>query len=163
MGMDLLRVLTEAIDMSLVYEALSDPECGAQLVFTGTVRNENEGRGVRAVHYEAFAPLAETVFGDLAREVREKVGTPLRLVMMHRVGTLKVGVISTVIGVASAHRAESYAASRYLIEQLKIRVPVWKEEHYIDGEKTWLDGTELSAPYCGGHPGRGAIEANGAE
>ena len=106
-GSDLLQVSAEPFDMGRVYQALSDPECGAQLVFTGVVRNENDGRKVDAVHYEAFAPLAETVFKELAQEVREKIGATLRVVIWHRVGTLKVGELSTVIGLASPHRAES--------------------------------------------------------
>ena len=161
MASDTLRICTEEIDIASVYAALADPEFGAQLVFVGVVRDQNEGSKVSAVSYEAFVPLAQTILSELAQEVREIVKARLRVVIIHRLGTLKVGEISTAIGVASAHRAESYEASRFLIEQLKVRVPVWKEEHYVDGENKWLDGAQLASKDSCDNPGRGSFLQNG--
>lgn len=158
---DLLRICSDTIDLNEVYTALASPECGAQLVFIGVVRQENEGRQVRAVSYEAYLPLAETVLKELAAEARTRVATPLRVAIAHRTGTLKVGEMSTVIGVASPHRAGSYEASRYLIEQLKLRTPIWKEEHYVDGQNSWLDGAELTPQNCSDNPGRRSILTDG--
>lgn len=145
MSSELLRICTEPIDLASVYQALSDPACGAQLVFTGTVRKENEGRSVKAVTYEIFEALALQVLAAIVHEARTKVDSPLRIVIVHRVGTLSVGEVSVAIGVASPHRSESYEVSRFLIEQIKTRVPIWKEEHYIDGGGSWLDGAALVA------------------
>lgn len=138
-----INITTESIDMSKVYENLTDPNCGAQLVFTGVVRNNNENKSVAAVHYESFVPLAEKTFINLAHETNEKYPDVKRIALIHRIGTLAVGEISTVVGVATPHRAEAYEASRFLIEQLKLRLPVWKEEHYVDGAQKWLDGVTL--------------------
>ena len=148
MARDLLQVTTKPIDLTIALSGLADPACGAQLVFIGTVRQENQRKTVEAVHYEAFIPLAESIFRELAEEVRGQIEPKLRVVILHRLGILRVGEVSTVIGVSSPHRGESYDASRYLIEQLKVRVPIWKEEHYVDGERVWLDGAVLVAPDC---------------
>lgn len=145
MQSDLIRISDEVIDLQETYRALSDRECGAQLVFVGVVRDENEGRRVATVSYDAFVPLAQKTLLELAQEVRQRISSPLRLVLLHRLGRLRIGEVSAVVGVSSPHRAESYDASRYLIEQLKGRLPVWKEECYVDGEKKWLGGAELTA------------------
>ncbi|RIL03466.1 MAG: hypothetical protein DCC75_12945 [Proteobacteria bacterium] len=163
MPSNLIRVSEEAINLERVNHALSDAQCGAELVFVGVVRDKNEGRRVTAVTYEAFVPLAKKTLLALANEVREKVGPPLRVALLHRLGTLQVGEISTVIGVSSPHRSESYDASRYLIEQIKLRLPVWKEEHYIDGSRDWLDGVELAPKGGSGDTSGRTIIAHGRE
>ena len=133
-------------DEPLSADALSRELCrddaGAQIVFSGVVRNRNEGRPVLAVTYDAHRPLAEQTFRDIAEEVCARWGD-LSVVIAHRAGRLSVGEVSVVIGVASPHREEAYQASRYVIEQLKLRSPVWKQEHYADGESDWLKGHSL--------------------
>ena len=158
MAQDLLRICSEPVDINEAYAALLDPRFGAQLVFTGTVRNENDGRPVEAVSYEAFVEMALAVFSELAAEVRTRCPAELGIVLIHRTGRLLVSEISTVVGVAGPHRAETYEASRYLIEQVKQRLPVWKEEHYTDGKSTWLDGAQIP---CGGDSSRGAVIPHG--
>lgn len=137
------RVQNEPIDMNDVYGRLSGGIFGAQLVFVGVVRDTNNDRKVEAVTYEGYIPLAERVFDELIEEAFAKFSENLKVVLVHRLGTLKVGEISTVVGVAARHRGECYEVSRYLVEELKKRLPVWKEEHYIEGESTWLEGTSL--------------------
>jgi molybdopterin synthase catalytic subunit len=144
MNEDVFLVTTDNIDINIVHEKLYDPKFGAQLIFLGVVRDNNEGKDVNAVSYEAFNELADRTFKDIANEARELVGDRLKIIIAHKVGTLSIGEVSTVIGVASPHRAECYKVSRYIIEQLKIRAPVWKEEHYGDGNSEWLDGTKLN-------------------
>ena len=140
-----VQVTTEPIEVGEIHSALIRAESGAQIVFVGTVRNTNDGRPVRAVSYEAHEALAEKTCRILAEEAEQKFGPLSAVILVLRLGTLLVREVSTCIGVAGPHRQECYEASRYLIEQFKVRVPMWKEEHYLDGERRWLDGTELSA------------------
>lgn len=145
----LAKVVREPIRHEEVAAELSAPEHGAQLVFWGLVRDENEGRRVRAVSYDVHPALAERTFREIAEEARARHGADLRVVVIHRAGRLEVGEASVVVGVASGHRDEAYQASRYVIEQLKVRSPIWKQEHYVDGDSEWLRGHSLrgeSAP-----------------
>lgn len=158
---DLLRIGPEPIEITEIQDALTDPACGAQLIFIGAVRNHNEGRAVEAVNYEAFIPLAQTLLSELVVETRAQVGQALQIAIALRIGTLAVGEVSTVIGVASPHRAESYQASQFLIEQIKIRLPIWKEEHYKNEQSRWLDGAQLSAKDCSGNLSRRAVVPHG--
>jgi molybdopterin synthase catalytic subunit len=139
----LAKVVTAPIRSEVVLAELAAAEHGAELLFLGTVRNENDGRAVLAVSYDAFVPLAEQTFRDIGEESAARFGPGLRVAIVHRVGRLEVGEVSVAVGVASAHRDEAYGASRYVIEQLKVRSPVWKQEHYADGDSSWLRGHAL--------------------
>lgn len=139
------RVVTAPVGAEQVAAALSAPEHGAQLVFWGVVRDENEGRRVEAVTYDVHPPLAEQTFREIGREALARFGEELRIVIVHRSGRLDVGEVSVVVAVASGHRDEAYEASRYVIEQLKVRSPIWKQEHYADGDSEWLRGHQLRA------------------
>ncbi|MFC1574994.1 molybdenum cofactor biosynthesis protein MoaE, partial [Gemmatimonadota bacterium] len=120
---------------------LRSEEDGAVLIFLGTVRNHNDGREVTGLEYEAYREMGEKVLGAIAGEAAERFGTD-RILVRHRVGRLKVGDVSTAIAVATPHRAEAYEASRYIIEEIKKRLPVWKKEHYTDEEPRWIRGHE---------------------
>lgn len=137
------RVVTAPIEPGAVEAELAADDHGATLLFLGVVRNQNEGRAVRAVSYDAFAPLAEATFREIGTEAFARFGPALRVVVVHRAGRLEVGEVSVAVGVASPHRDEAYAASRYVIEQLKVRSPIWKQEHYADGDSGWLRGHTL--------------------
>jgi molybdopterin synthase catalytic subunit len=113
---------------------------GAGVVFVGTVRDVNDGRPVTGIEYSAYREMAERELGDLVREASERFGTP-DVVVEHRIGSLDLGEASVVIAVAHPHRANAYEASRYVIEQLKQRVPIWKREHYADGTREWVEAT----------------------
>lgn len=116
---------------------------GAQNFFLGAVREVNAGKQVVAVEYDAHPVLAEAVLKEIALEAQQKWGMDLVIFVQHRVGHLSVGELSVAIGVSSTHRDESYQASRYIIEQIKVRVPIWKKEIYVDGETEWLKGHAL--------------------
>lgn len=108
------------------------PEHGAQLLFVGVTRAHFDGRPVVQLEYEAYAPLAEAELAAIVAEC-EATWPGARVVMVHRLGVVPLGEASVVIAVSSPHRDAAYAASRYAIEALKARVPIWKKEVYTDG------------------------------
>ncbi len=119
------------------------PGHGAGALFVGAVRNRNQGRDVLAISYDVFAPLAEQCFGEICAEAEAKWGPDLRLFVAHAKGRLDVGGLSVVIAAGSPHRNEAFSACRYVIEQIKTRAPVWKQEHYTDGDSDWVQGHAL--------------------
>lgn len=112
---------------------------GATVTFEGTVRDRNRGRPVARLHYEAYVPMAEETLQAIAAEAAAKFGVG-GVAVLHRTGSLEIGDASVAIAVASEHRGDAFAAARYVIEQIKIRLPVWKREEYADGSFAWLDG-----------------------
>lgn len=136
--------ITEAcIKAQDVIEAVQTTEHGAQNFFLGVVRKFNHGKEVKAVHYDAAISLAENELYKIAAEAQENWGKELVVCIFHRVGKLNVNECSVAIGVSAPHRDESYQASRYIIEQIKKRVPIWKKEIYTNGETEWLKGHAL--------------------
>lgn len=117
------------------------PEDGAVLLFLGTVRNHNEGRSVGHLDYEAYVPMAEATLVAIADEAMSRWDTG-EISITHRYGRLKIGDVSVAITVAAPHRGDAYAASRYVIEELKKRAPIWKREGYLTGEVEWI-GADL--------------------
>lgn len=142
-GMIFCRVGNDKIDSQEVFASACDYGHGAQNFFFGSVRDQNAGKKVTAVSYDAFEPLAEKVLQEISHEAQLKWGNALKISIVHRTGKLFIGEISVAIGVSSMHRDESYQASRYIIEQIKKRAPIWKKEHYEYGETEWLKGHAL--------------------
>jgi len=127
----------------LPQEVLSDfpsHEDGACLLFLGVVRDHNQGRAVSGLDYEVYRGMAEKTLADIAAEASHRFGTD-RITVLHRVGELLVGEVSTAIAVATPHRREAYEASRYIIEELKQRLPIWKRERYLEGDSQWVGGS----------------------
>lgn len=114
----------------------------AACVFAGTVREENRGRPVASLVYEAHGPLAERVLGELEEEAGARAGVR-RCRIAHRVGELEVGEVSVVVAVAADDADAAGEAAERAMDELKERLPVWKEERYADGESRWLDGSPL--------------------
>jgi molybdopterin synthase catalytic subunit len=134
-----LAIGAAPLDLNRVVESLgTDGGEGAVVTFLGLVRNHNAGRRVRYLEYEAFEPLALKTFERIADEVRER-WPDARLALQHRVGRLEIGEASVAIAVASAHRAQAYAACRYVIERVKQIAPIWKRE-FFDGGDVWIEG-----------------------
>ncbi len=129
----------DPIDVAALLPLVGDPEDGAVLLFVGVVRNHNDGQSVNGMRYDAYVEMAERVLGDICREAAVRLGTD-RLAVVHRIGELGVGDASVAVAVSSPHRAEAYDASRYIIEEIKTRLPVWKQEHYEEGGGRWLEG-----------------------
>jgi molybdopterin synthase catalytic subunit len=134
--------LTRApVDLSSLIAAVSAPERGGVATFLGLVRNHQNGVPVVRLEYSAYEPMAEA---EAARIVAEAEGRwPARVTLSHRLGELAIGDIAVAVVAASGHRAPAFEACRYVIEELKRRVPVWKKEFYADGSVTWVDPTRL--------------------
>lgn len=139
----IIKIVNGAVKANKVVEALNHPSHGGQACFFGAVRNLNHGRKVLAVSYECHTRLAMTVLEEIVREARAKWGEELVAVVIHGTQKLNVGEMSVGVGVSTPHRDEAFEACRYIIEQLKVRAPIWKQEHYIDGDSEWLKGHEL--------------------
>lgn len=116
---------------------------GATALFLGTVRDVNDGRAVTGIEYSAYAGMAAAEMTRIAEEVRARFGVSA-LAVEHRIGALGLREVSVAIAVAHAHRGPALDATRYAIEQLKARVPVWKCELYADGTREWVDATSSS-------------------
>lgn len=116
---------------------------GAESLFVGTVRNHNLGKKVLGISYDVFIPLAKQSFLEICQEAQAKWGEELDFYVVHAQGRLDIGGVSIVIAVGSPHRDEAFKACRYVIEEIKHRSPVWKLEHYEDGDSEWSKGCEL--------------------
>lgn len=135
-------VVEHPLNVASLTDEVSSPSCGATSVFLGTVRNINEGREVTGIEYTSYSAMATAELGRIVNEAAERFGTE-QIVVEHRVGTLTLGDVSVAIAVAHERRAPAMDASRYIIEQIKKRVPIWKREHYADGTREWVDPTRL--------------------
>lgn len=132
----MLRIVPDRIDVAAVRAAVDDPGFGAVLVFEGVGRNQFGGRPVEALEYEAWPERAEAELGRIAGEVAER-WPGVRLAVVHRTGRVAIGEPSVVVAVGAPHRAAAYEASRYALDTLKERLPVWKKELYADGS-AWI-------------------------
>lgn len=141
-------VSVDLLNLQNAYDFVSDPAHGAVDVFVGAVRNHHEGNNVQGITYDVHELLAEKIFQNIAREAQDK-WAGIKIYISHYKGELEIGGISVIIAVSSAHRAESFEACRYIIEELKKRSPVWKQEHYKEGVSEWLPGHSLRTAYNG--------------
>jgi molybdopterin synthase catalytic subunit len=137
-------LVTRAIDAPALLREVASEEHGATSLFLGTIRDVNDGRAVTGIEYAAYSAMAIAELDRIATEAVQRFGTGL-LVVEHRIGELALGDVSVAIAVSHAHRAPALDATRYVIEQLKRRVPIWKREHYADGANEWVDPS-LSVP-----------------
>ncbi len=136
-GADIYRVVTEPLSPDAIAAEVDDPGAGGIVIFSGVVRNETGGRPVKFLEYEAHAPMAEVKMREIGEAVRVRWPGVRRVAMLHRIGRLEIGEASVLIAVAAAHRADAFEACRYAIDTLKRIVPVWKKEHFEDGE-VWV-------------------------
>lgn len=144
-----VRDIAEApLDVAAALEFVSDPAFGGIAMFVGRVRDLNHGRDVTGVSYDIFAPLALATFAAICEEARAKWGPRLRVHVSHAHGRLDVGGVAVVIAVGTPHRDEAFQACRHVIEAVKHRAPIWKREHFADGESQWSQGCSL----CGRAP-----------
>lgn len=138
-------IVSRPLDTAALLREVGGDSLGATALFVGTVRDLHEGRVVTGMDYEAYAAMAERELGTIVSEAVAQFGTE-QIVCEHRTGALAVGDASVAIAVAHAHRAPAFDACRFVIEELKRRVPIWKREHYADGTREWVDPTASAKP-----------------
>lgn len=132
------QLTDKAIDPSALLAEFSDARAGACVTFEGRVRNTNEGKSVLALDYEAYAPLARKEGERIVAEAAGKFGI-LWAMCVHRTGELMLGDLAVWVAVAAGHRGAAFDGCRYIIDETKARVPIWKREHYSDGTTEWIN------------------------
>jgi molybdopterin synthase catalytic subunit len=133
----LIAVRETALSVDEVRAAIADPAAGGEVLFVGTVRNNDANRGVIGLSYSAH-PSAEAELLRVAEAIAAKYPDAIAVAAVHRVGDLDVGDLAVVVGVACAHRAEAFHACHALIDELKASVPVWKHQRFTDGTDEWV-------------------------
>lgn len=142
---DFPRIQSRPLSLDAILAGSDRADCGALAVFAGTVRDHHEGRAVRALHYSAYAPVAERLIRDIEQEIAARFGVRLCRAV-HRTGSLRIGEVAIYAIARGAHRAETFAAMQALVEAVKHRAPIWKEEFYADGSSAFVSGCALVAP-----------------
>ena len=127
-----------ALDPAALQRALADARAGACVTFEGWVRNRNEGQAVHSLEYEAYVPLAESEGEKILAEARAKFAL-VGCVAVHRTGHLQLGDLAVWVGVTAEHRGAAFDACRYIIDEAKARLPIWKKEHYASGTTAWIN------------------------
>lgn len=129
-------VVRDAIDVASL--SRTEPEDGALCVFTGVVRNHNDGKSVRYLEYEGYEEMVVSIFDEISAEAKTRFGVT-RVRIVHRLGRMEIGDTSVAVAVSSPHRKEAFEACRFAIDTLKHKAPIWKKEFYADGS-SWLEG-----------------------
>ncbi|HKV51756.1 MAG TPA: molybdenum cofactor biosynthesis protein MoaE [Gemmatimonadaceae bacterium] len=136
-------IVDDEIDIATLIDEVQRDSNGAIVLFVGTVRDNNSGRLVTGIDYACYGAMATRELASICAEATERFAT-VDIVVEHRIGHLSVGETSVAIAVGHARRATAYEASRYVIEQIKRRLPIWKREEYIDGTREWVDPTAVA-------------------
>lgn len=136
----LTRVTPDSLETGDAVAAVSSPAAGAIGIFLGVVRDNNLGRRVQYLEYDAYPSMAEKVMAEIGEEARSKF-TLEDVAILHRTGRLEIGEASLLVAVSTGHRAESFEAGHWIVNEVKRRVPVWKKEVWEDGEE-WIEGPE---------------------
>jgi len=157
--MSVFRFSHSPIDTVALRAELANPESGGYTAFEGWVRNHNEGHKVRHLEYEAFEPLAVKEGERIVAEAIERFGIE-RAACVHRVGDLGIGDMAVWVGASARHRDEAFRACRFIIDEVKHRVPIWKKEHYENGDSGWVNCERCAAP--GDHELHDHAHAHGA-
>ena len=134
----MIEISESPIDTAELQRSLTNPAAGGYCAFEGWVRNENEGHVVERLEYEAYVPIAVAEGEKVLAEAKAQFPY-LAARCVHRVGVLEIGECAVWIGVASAHRDEAFKACRYIIDEIKVRLPIWKKEHYANGDSGWVN------------------------
>jgi molybdopterin synthase catalytic subunit len=142
------RLTEVALDPIALRNELGDPACGGFSSFEGWVRNHNDGHVVTRLEYQAYELLALREGARVVEEARHKFGV-VQLLCVHRIGALAIGDTAVWVGAAAHHRDEAFRACRYVIDEVKHRVPIWKKEHYDNGDSGWVNCERCAA---GGEP-----------
>jgi molybdopterin synthase catalytic subunit len=138
-------IVDRPLDPCALLDQVAQRRNGATVLFVGTVREVNDGSPVSGLDYSAYTSMAERELAAIVAEAAERWKTP-DIAVEHRIGSLDLGEASVAIAAAHPHRGEAFEAARYIIEELKKRLPIWKREHYVDGRTEWVtaDGTKTA-------------------
>lgn len=128
----------DLLQLAELLATVSDPEHGGNCLFSGSTRREAASEDVRALIYEADEDLAEREIGRIIEEARERFGA--RAAAQHRLGRVEAGEVSVAVASSAPHRDNAFLACRYLIDEIKSRVPIWKQAEFADGRTRWDDG-----------------------
>jgi molybdopterin synthase catalytic subunit len=134
---DVFAVVDRPLSPDDIAGRVHDAGAGGMVIFSGVVRNETDGRPVKFLEYEAHGPMAEAKMREIGTAIRARWAGVKRVAILHRIGRLEIGESSVLIAVSAAHRGDAFEACRYAIDTLKRTVPVWKKEHFEDGE-VWV-------------------------
>lgn len=133
----MFRLTTAPLDQAALRNAATNPNAGALALFEGTVRNHHQGRDVLRLEYEAHATVAEKEGTRIVEEAITRFGLDYAEAV-HRTGPLEIEESAVIVAVSSPHRAEAFDACRFIIDEIKHRVPIWKKEYYLDGSSEWV-------------------------
>lgn len=150
--MKLFNISTEPIDNQNVIDQVIHHNAGAVSVFIGTVREMTGDKQTKFLEYEAYVPMAEKQLEKIGQEI-EEMWPSSKTAITHRIGTLQISDVAVTIAVSTPHRHEAFEACRYAIERIKEIVPIWKKEHYTDGEE-WIGNQKGTQSYPSGRPER---------
>lgn len=132
-----IRLTSEPLSLQKCYEFVDDPTCGGIDIFVGTVRNHTKGKAVEKLDFSAYSPMAIKEMQLIAEKVLEKFEV-FKIAIHHAEGMLQIGDIPVIIAVSAAHRVAAFEACQFAIDTLKETVPIWKKEHFSDGE-VWVN------------------------
>ena len=134
---DVYRVVDAPLSPDAIAASVDEPGAGGLVIFSGVVRNQTDGRPVKFLEYEAHRAMAEAKIREIGQAIHARWSGVRRVAILHRIGRLEIGESSVLIAVSAAHRGDAFEACRYAIDTLKRTVPVWKKEHFEDGE-VWV-------------------------
>jgi molybdopterin synthase catalytic subunit len=145
------RFSRQALEPRALAAELADPGCGGYAAFEGWVRDVNDGERVRRLEYEAFEALAVREGERIVAEAITQFGAR-HAACVHRVGDLGIGELAVWVGVSAPHRDEAFRACRYIIDEVKHRLPIWKKEHYVSGDSGWVNCERCAATPAAADP-----------
>ncbi|AJO22217.1 molybdenum cofactor biosynthesis protein MoaE [Weizmannia coagulans] len=146
----MFEIVKEPVDVSKLIEAVADRNAGAIVTFIGTVREMTKGKKTLYLEYEAYEPMARKKLEQIGAEIRQQFPAA-KTAIVHRIGRLDISDIAVAIAVSAPHRDEAYRANRYAIERIKEMVPIWKKEHWENGEM-WVGNQKETVFYESGAP-----------
>ena len=142
-------IIDTPIDVAQLLARVSGDGNGAIVLFLGTVRDVNDGRNVTGIEYSAYRSMAERELASIVEEAAA-LGDSNDIAVEHRLGELAIGECSVAIAAAHPHRGRAFEAARYVIEEIKKRVPIWKREQYVDGTREWVHASSAELVDAGG-------------
>jgi molybdopterin synthase catalytic subunit len=134
----MFEIANGAISVDDLRSRMMNPGSGGLCVFEGWVRNENDGRTVERLEYEVYEPIAVKEGEQVIAEAMQRFPF-LEACCVHRSGILDIGDCAVWVGVSAPHRDEAFKACRFIIDEIKVRLPIWKKEHYVDGDSGWVN------------------------